>query len=426
LIEQSERQTDTTAIYYRGQSFRAQKLFWHGTQRTRPPQETIELIRPYFKTAGLTRLANITGLDRIGIPTVIALRPNSPTITTSAGKGFTIEAAMASAAMEAIEIYHAENASMPIFQLPYEKLGGSFQTIPIEDLPLSKHSMFHPSWPYHWVLGWDIINQNEVAVPLIISDLVFPAKTSRIWNLSSFQVSSNGLASGNVFLEAVTSGLFEVIERDAITLNSMAGKLHNQNAPVVRLDTIDHPLVLELLERCRAADISAVLFDCTVDTDVPVYQAFIYERSVRHYLGIFKGSGAHLDAGIAMIRALTEAIQSRLVYIAGSRDDIFRNTAARMKWSDSVETIQWLESMETTVDARVRQSQAAATFQEDIHITIEKLKRVGIHQLVVFDLTLPDSPISAVKVFVPGLEGYKAASYAPGRRAKEFRRSIPE
>lgn len=333
---------------------------------------------------------------------------------------------MASAAMEAIEIYHAENARLSTFQLPYDQLGGSYQVIPVENLPFNKHSMFQPSWPYHWVLGWDILNQNDVAVPLIVSDLVFPASNNRIWNLSSFQVSSNGLASGNVFLEAVAAGLYEVIERDAVTLHSVAGKIHHRRPPVVRLDTIEHPLVLELLERCKEADVCAMFFDCAVDTDVPVYQAYIYERSVRHNAGIFKGSGAHLDAGIAMIRALTEAIQSRLVYIAGSRDDIFRHTAARMKWNDSAEAIQWLENMEESVDARTQRQQVAPTFQEDIHLTIEKLKRVGINQVIVLDLTLPDSPVSAVKVLVPGLEGYKYAAYTPGRRAQELCRSIQE
>jgi ribosomal protein S12 methylthiotransferase accessory factor len=371
-------------------------------------------------------LANITGLDRIGIPTVLALRPNSPTITTSTGKGFTIEAAMASAAMEAIEVYHAENVRLPVFQLSYEQLCGIYQVVSIENLPLTKHSMFHPSWPYHWVLGWDIINQHEVAVPLIISDLVFSSSKSRIWNLSSFQVNTNGLASGNVFLEALAAGLYEVIERDAITLYSIAGRIHGHNPPLVRLDTIEHPLVFELLDRCRAADVSAMLFDCQVDTDVPVYQAYIYERSARHHLGIFKGCGAHLDSGIAMIRALTEAIQSRLVFIAGSRDDVFRHTAARAKWGDSTETIQRLEAMQATVDARMRRSQAASTFQEDILATIEKLQHVGINQVIIFDLALPESPISAVKVFVPGLEGYKSADYAPRRRAKEFCKSIQE
>ena len=410
----------STAIHFRGNAYRASKQFWHGTQRTVSPGETLERIRPHFKTAGLTRLANITGLDRIGIPTTLAIRPNSPTITTSAGKGFTLDAAMVSGAMEAIEIYHAENVRLPSFRLPYEQLDGDYQVIPVENLPLAKNSLFHVGWPYNWVLGWDIANQNEVAVPTVISDLVLRTRKSRLWELASFQVDSNGLASGNEFLEAVAAGLFEVIERDAATCYSVAERVCRLHSPVVRLDTIEHPMILELLDRCTAADIESVIFDCTVDTDVPVYRAYIYERSARHNLGIFKGYGAHLDPEIAMVRALTEAIQSRLVFIAGSRDDVFRHTASRLKVGDSEEAIRMIEAMPPTVDARVRASQATSTFEEDISRTLEKLERAGLDQVIVFDLTQPGFPVHAVKIIVPGLEGYKSAYYTPGHRAEAF------
>ncbi len=75
--------------------------------RTCSPQETISQIEPYFEKIGLTRLADITGLDRIGIPVILSVRPNSTFLAVDAGKGITPEAATASAAMEYIERYHA-------------------------------------------------------------------------------------------------------------------------------------------------------------------------------------------------------------------------------------------------------------------------------------------------------------------------------
>lgn len=413
--------SESIGICYRGSVYSAPKQYWRGTQRTVAPQETLERIRPCFKTAGLTRLANITGLDRIGIPTVLAIRPNSPTITTSAGKGFTLAAAMVSAAMEAIEIFHAETIQLPSFQLAYSELGGAYGIIPVENLPLTKHSLFQITWPYYWVLGWDIVHQEDVAVPIVISDLVLRGSKERIWELASFQVNTNGLASGNHFLEAVAAGLYEVIERDAVTCYSLAERTARRAPPLVRPETIADPLVIELLDRMEAARVAALLFDCTIDTDVPVYQAYIYEQDQRHYLGIFKGAGAHLDPGIAMIRALTEAIQSRLVYIAGSRDDVFQHTASRMKSGDSAEAIRSLKSRSTSVNARLT-SEATPTFEGDLQVVLSKLQHSGLNQVIVFDLTQPGFPISAVKVVVPGLEGYKSAAYTPGHRAKAFSR----
>ena len=50
-------------VWYRGTPLRAAKLFTEGTHRTRSPESTLEWIRPHFPYAGITRLADITGLD---------------------------------------------------------------------------------------------------------------------------------------------------------------------------------------------------------------------------------------------------------------------------------------------------------------------------------------------------------------------------
>jgi ribosomal protein S12 methylthiotransferase accessory factor len=44
---------------------------------------------------GVTRIANVTGLDRIGIPVAIAVRPNSRSVSVAQGKGQTVPLALA-------------------------------------------------------------------------------------------------------------------------------------------------------------------------------------------------------------------------------------------------------------------------------------------------------------------------------------------
>ena len=63
---------------------------------------------------------------------------------------------------------------------------------------------------FEWVRGWDLIAGEDVWVPLeaVTLDTVFRKPPV-------FDVSSNGLASGNHLLEAIVHGLCEVIERDA-------------------------------------------------------------------------------------------------------------------------------------------------------------------------------------------------------------------
>src|SRR5436189_1925278 len=320
-VRDSQWKEQSTAINYRGRSCRGSKGYWRGTQRSISPAETLERVRPHFPRFGITRLANITGLDWIGIPVTLAIRPNAATLSQGSGKGFTVEAALTSAAMEAIELFHAEEPELPTVQLAYEHLPG--RRIPIENLPLTKHHLFNEWWPFRWTMGWDLINQEEVAVPWWLVHMGQHARRER--DLNTFQVSSNGLASGNNLLEAINAGLFEVIERDAIACSRVAWQLAKQAPPIVDQATIQHPLVLELLDHLQRACVGLVLFDCTLDTDIPVYMSYIYDLRVRG-MGVFRGYGAHLDPEIAMIRAITEAVQGRGIYVAGSRDDVFRHS----------------------------------------------------------------------------------------------------
>src|SRR3954470_9981347 len=317
--------------------------------------------------------------------------------------------------MDTIELHHAESAALPTFQLPYEHLPGS--RIAVEDFPLTKYNLFNTWWPYRWAMGWDIINQEEVAVPWWMVHMGPDPLRGR--DLHTFQVTSNGLASGNNLLEAINAGLFEVIERDAVTCHRLAWERLKKTPPIVDPETVEHPLVRELMERLAAANVGLVLFDCTLDTGVPVYMAYIYDLRVPH-LGVYRGYGAHLDPEVAMIRAITEAVQGRAIYIAGSRNAVSRHSYLRLKQPDDSVLIPAMQSLTATVDARRQPSEATPTFEGDTWKALRKLQEAGLRQVIVIDLTMDDLPIKVVKVIVPGLEGYMFDFYTPGRRGQAF------
>jgi ribosomal protein S12 methylthiotransferase accessory factor len=415
----AEPRTERAAppVRFRDQLHMARKRFWDGTQRIRSPRETLQIIRPYFPRFGLTRLADVTGLDRIGIPVVLSIRPNGPFLSVDAGKGFTREAAMASAAMESIERYSGEHIALPEILASYEEMAARYPMIPIERLPLAKHAPFRPTWPVRWNIGWDLMAEQDVPAPslLVGLDPYLPPRRE----LNPFQTGSNGLSSGNNFLEAVTGGLLEVIERDATTCYKVALERTGRTMPRVRLDTVQQPAARQLIDRLAAAGIAVVLLECTVDTGIPVYMSWIYDLHSRH-LGLNGGYGAHLDPEIAMVRALTEAVQGRLVFIAGSRDDFFRHDYLRNKQGDDAALIAAIEGIPSTVDARTRPSLATPTFEGDIAVILDHLRAVGIDQALVFDLTPSGIDVCAVRVLIPGLEGYMFKHYTPGSRARRF------
>jgi len=239
-----------------------------------------------LERAGITRIADVTGLDNIGVPTTLAIRPNALTIACSSGKGLTLEQAYVSGAMEGFELYAAETASPPSIRGSYRDVAGRYEMPPADDLPLTRWSLFSPEWPFHWFLGWDLIHQGEVPVPLALVGM--SRSSALVASVGAFLVSSNGLGAGNSFLEAVTAGIYECIERDAIACQYHAALHRNHKIPIVDDETLRaYPLVAGVLDRCDQAEVDVVVYDCTADTNVPAYSALVYNRertSIRRWL----------------------------------------------------------------------------------------------------------------------------------------------
>lgn len=404
------------SVFFRGKPYTAAKCFFEGTHRILSPEETWEKILPFASHIGLTRVANITGLDRVGIPVTVAIRPNSRTLSTSSGKGVSLITAQVSGFMEALELHAAEEVDLPYFEMSYNQLCQEANVIPLSRLPYRKKSLFHPNWPEKWTKGWDIMQQKEVAAPLLSVILNFEVKRYEPKDLFSFDMSSNGLASGNHLLEAIASGIYEVVERDAITCSQFVAHTFSCSAPKIRLETIPYPSVLNLLGKLETAGFQTFLYDCSCDSAIPVFMAYTHDMSV-YTKRVGAGYGAHLDPEVAMIRALTEAIQGRLVMIAGSRDDMF----AAHTSSSRIDTFLLLKALKTspaTVDASTYYSQATPTLEEDIHLLLEKLKKIGIEQVLVFDLSEKELDIPVVRVLIPGLEGLYSAQH--GERIKQL------
>jgi ribosomal protein S12 methylthiotransferase accessory factor len=87
----------------------------------------------------ITRVANVTGLDDIGVPVVMACRPMARTLSVFQGKGLTLEAARVSGAMEAIETFHAEEKlELPARTATRAELAGQVSAVDLVALPLRR------------------------------------------------------------------------------------------------------------------------------------------------------------------------------------------------------------------------------------------------------------------------------------------------
>jgi YcaO-like protein with predicted kinase domain len=385
-------------------------------QRAITPEQTLQRVRGRFPAIGLTRLANITGLDCLGIPVVLSVRPQAGYLSVDGGKGFTLAAAMASAAMECFERHAGENTPLARFTSTYADLDTEAR-IPLGQLPLSRHSLFHPELPQDWVLAQDLSGGPATAVPTVM--VALERFRHRRSSVLPFAFSSNGLNSGNTKAEALIGALYEVIERDATTCTKVGWQA---GAPLRRVDlaTASSPDIAHLVDTARASGVEVVVIDCTVDTRVPTFTAYLCDTG-NPTIGLYHGYGTHLDPQVAVIRAICEAAQGRLVYIAGSRDDSFgHHRRFRATFDEANDT---LLARPETVDLREFSDDSGDAFEADGRALLSRLQTIGIPRVLAVDVTHPDIGVDVFRVIVPGLEGYMLEDFTPGPRAQAWARA---
>ena len=397
-------------------SDRAPKRFRSGTHRLATPDETLARVRPLAGRMGITRLGNITGLDRIGIPVAIAVRPNSRSVSVSQGKGLELAQAMASALMEACEIFHAEEIG-PLHRTAYHNLAAG-ATVADPRLLSAGAIPFDPAAPIDWIEGYDLLHGAACWVPAetVHTDYTLPHPDGY------FLAGSNGLASGNHRVEAINAALYELVERDAVAL-WMARPLRERARHTLDLGSVDDARCRVLLERFDDARVAVHVWNVTSDIGIAAFLCEIRDQAPAdpQMLRRFHGSGCHADRGIALSRALTEAAQTRLTYISGVRDDLAPadyQTAPDEDIRDAL--LGALTHAVPGVAFATVPSFSADDLLDDLQWALAQLRTAGIDRVVTVDLTRPDFDIPVVRLVVPGLEwDAHHPNYQPGPRARE-------
>ncbi|MCB9751367.1 MAG: YcaO-like family protein [Myxococcales bacterium] len=392
------------------------KGYREGTHRARPPAETFAAYRRLLPEFGITRIANVTGLDAIGLPVYVAVRPSSRSLATAQGKGADPAAARTSAMMEAIECWHAEHVEGALRYDSFRALCSREHVLDIRRLPRRGAAAPPERAPMLWIEGWELLASRPVLVPYECVTMSCVAPPGGF----VFTPTSNGLASGNHALEAIVHGLCEVIERDALTLWELGGAAAAK-ARQLELTRVGDVGCDDVLRRLRDAGIRCAAWEITSDVGVPTYAAEIYDPpGVPGWgrLGIYGGYGAHLAAEVALIRALNEAVQSRLTFVSGSRDDLLEDRYAQDPTSAAAR-IERHESPAPRHHLRAHGPGASDSFEQDLARLLSALRAVGVDQVAVVDLSRPEYGIPVVKVVVPGLEGrLSSLTYAPVNPAR--------
>jgi thioglycine synthase len=427
-------------------------------------QDTLTEIIPLCIKIGVTRISDITFMDRLYIPNYSATLPGTEDLFwVYSGKGTTKSYAKASALMEAIERYSSLSSTYPrtFIEGSYLQLSNSYNKVlhPAEVVEPVNQEYNDKDAIMDFLPGFDLLTNEKVLVPAEIALYRYSPKHPAICAFSDSH--TNGLASGNVLEEAICHALCEVIERDAVSIADLCAssipynilekiidslkKEERGGNPVTGIPAEDKFVddssifpdvdiseiteefepVKRLVKRFSDAGISLLIKDITQkDIGIPTFVASSIEWITHDYGYFAKGFGTHPDARIALIRAITETSQTRAVNIQGARDDLKK---IQYKENDEIYKRKWqfMPNSEKSNNNKntIKFSEIVTHMNEDIlddiDLILYSLKKGGLKRAIIVDLTNPNIGIPVVRAIVPGLETFEVTQSIMGRRAKE-------
>jgi len=345
---------------------------------------------------GATRVSDITGLDVIGIPTYSVIRPivhlRYPSelfssISVSNGKGITKSQAKVSAIMEAIERHSAE----PLRRKPWI---ASIHEIS-KRLPCISPKNIDEHAKLDWALALELDSRQVTALEAvhIFSPYRYPLGVRG----SESRHSSNGLASGNDLQEASLHALLELVERHVI--------LTTPEPHSIPPETITDADLLKTLRKLEVHGFHIGLKYYESPFGICVCRASIDDPISRDPALFSYGTGAHTSKKIALLRAITEAIQTRLTIISGIREDLKMSETQRKdpaSFERFFEDFKNFNRIRNPISYQELPDISSEYMDVDLKRVITSIQKAGFSQILISDLTDPDIGIPVVRAFIPG------------------------
>jgi len=395
-----------------------------GTIRATTLDVTLAKARALLRAVGITRIGNVTGLDHVGVPTWQVVRPLARSLTVSQGKGLTDGLAQASGIMESLELHHAEHFAPRGHCKSLRDAARDARYVNPLLLPVRPDARVEEDASTEWIEGVDLLSGTSRWVPRDCIDLDSASKRE---HPRLFVGSSNGLASGNTSAEATLHAVCELIERDQVSFWHARRYLAADALRTrVRLDSVATEACKWLLGKCREAGLRVAAWYVTQDIPVPCFTCTVYDGcGETFYPQRASGHGCHPYRRIALSRAITEALQSRLTHIAGGRDDMFWSLYRDVLPVDNDKGRDWARGLETESEQvqfdDIPEAPGLATIDEMLDWVLAALRTGGFPQAIVVDLAQSQLGIPVVHVTVPGLEGpIGKPGYTPGPRMQHF------
>ena len=247
---------------------------------------------------------------------------------------------------------------------------------------------------------------------------------------------TTGLGLGNTGAEAVLSGLYETIERDA-TMTTW----YSTTEPLGL--AVDDPVVDRLTKRARAESLSVSTLLVTTDVDVPVVAAGVHRDG--EWPRFAAGSGADLDPVAAARNAVAEALQNWTELRSMGRETADEQGAAIAHHADLPDATREFFDPDATVPAAGLGAPDAGDDAEnaddaggvddvtdgdggvtELDAVVGRVRSAGLDPLVARTTTRDVAALGfeAVRVLAPGAQPLFTGDPFFGERARDVPRSM--
>jgi len=377
--------------------------------RSLPPETTLLNARQWAATAGISEVTDITEFDVLGVPVFVSVRPQARGEAFTFGKGLRPVDAEVGAYMEALEFYFAEPGIGDVsthWGSARDVAGHERADDAILDfVPLLQREV-DLDGPLLLASVQDLESGAERAIPAEL--IYYPAPDV---GQSLFGSSTNGLASGNSVLEATIQALLELIERDIWSFEFV----RNASKLVEAASLPDE--VRKIVGRAEQNGLQLKVRTIHNDYGIPFFAAFVFDLNNPSRKTFNGGWACDLDRDRAVLRAVTEAAQSRVAFIHGGRkvpttpqdQDAERVRRHMLGVSDPQQQVLLTDIPDLAV---------AGTLQQKLDALIAILRRVVQEPIYRVVFTPPDLPLQVVRVVVPLMENLKEIRVRVGRRLK--------